>query len=137
MFCPGRNKFIFFVWVRGFLLYLGNGCIVLQGKLHHLFVQMMKYAMAVIASERTYLMEFSVDARRRILSVSFLERNELVCMPIGLCGGDVPLSISFVLQTSQLLSDFERDATIVSCGASNVDFIKVLDKSRGRKAGIQ
>ena len=34
---------------------------------------------------------------------------------------------------SQLLSASSGDATIICCGGSSADFVKVLDKSPGRK----
>ena len=38
---------------------------------------------------------------------------------------------------SLLLSGTTGDATIICCGVSNADFVKVLDKSPGQKAGVQ
>ena len=38
---------------------------------------------------------------------------------------------------SRLLSAISGDATIICCGGSRADFVKVLDKSPGRKAGVQ
>ena len=81
-------------------------------------------------------LEFVFDTRRRILSVSFWEAKKLVCMPVAFCGRDVPLSRSFVMLTSQLLSVVGGDATIICCGGSNVDFIKALNKSCCRRAEL-
>ena len=47
------------------------------------------------------------------------------------------LSRSFEEFTAQLLNVIGNEATISCCGGSNVDFIKELDKSPGRKAGNQ
>ena len=38
---------------------------------------------------------------------------------------------------SRLLSAISGDATSICCGGLNADFVKVLDKSLGRKAGVQ
>ena len=38
---------------------------------------------------------------------------------------------------SRLLSAISGDATIICCGGSSADFVKVLDKNPGRKAGVQ
>ena len=65
----------------------------------------MKHVMDVIAREGAYSLEFSVDARCRILSVSFWGGTQLVCMPIAFCGRDMPLSRSFVVHTSQMLGN--------------------------------
>ena len=96
----------------------------------------MKHVMCVIAREGAFWLEFSVDSRCRILSVSFWEGKQLVCMPIALCGRDMPLSRKFVAVTSQLLNVIGGEATINCCGGSNVDFIKTLDKSPGREVGM-
>ena len=97
----------------------------------------MKHVMCVIARERANSLEFFVESRRRILSVSFWERKQFVCMQIAFCGIDVLLSRSFVELTSQLLTVNGGEATIICCGGSNVDFINALVKRRGWKAGIQ
>ena len=41
------------------------------------------------------------------------------------------------LWTEALLSAISGDATIICCGGSNANFVKVLNKSPGRKAGVQ
>ena len=110
---------------------------MLQGILNHLFMELMKHVMCVIAREGAYSMEFIVESRRRILSLTFWVGKQLVGMPIDFCGGGVPFSRGFVELTSQLLSVIGGEATIICCGGSNVDFIKALDKSPGRKTGIQ
>ena len=63
---------------------------------------LMKHVMAATAGEGVYSLEFSLHARRRILSVSYWEGKQLVCMPIVSCGRDVQLSKSFVVLTSRL-----------------------------------
>ena len=97
----------------------------------------MKHVICVIAREAAHSLEFFVEPRRRILSVSFWGRKQLICMQIAFCGNDVLLSRSFVELTSQLLNVNGGDATITCCGGSNVDFIKALEKSPGCKTGIQ
>ena len=49
-------------------------------------------------------------------------------MPVALCGRDVPLSKSFVVLTSQLLSAFGGDATIIFCMVANLGKKFLLEK---------
>ena len=58
-------------------------------------------------------------------------------MPILRCGGDVSPTKGYFELMSRLLSAIFGDATIICCGGSSADFVKVLDKSPGRKAGVQ
>ena len=60
-----------------------------------------------------------------------------MCMPMLHCGRDVPPTKSYFDLVSRLLSAISGDATIICCGGSNADFVKVLDKSPGQKAGVQ
>ena len=53
------------------------------------------------------------------------------------CGRDVPPAKSYVDLTSRLLSAISGDATFICCGGSSADFVKALDKSPGRKEGVQ
>ena len=85
--------------------------------------------------KETYL-EFSVELLRRIFSVSYWEGKQFLRMSVVFCDRDVPLSKSFVDLTSQFLSVFGGEAIFICCGGSNVDFIKALVKSPGRKVGI-
>ena len=100
-------------------------------------MQLLEHVALTIAPEGASSKEFSVASRRQILSVSFWEGIQLVRMPVAQCGKDVPLSKSFVELTSQLLSAISGDAKNKRCGGSNFDFVKALDKSPSRKAGIQ
>ena len=108
-----------------------------QGLLHHLFLELVKHVSSAIAREGTYSIEFFVGSRRRTLSLCFWEGKRLVCLPILHCGRDVPPTKSFIDLVSRLLSAISGDATIICCGGSSADFVKVLDKSPGRKAGVQ
>ena len=108
-----------------------------QGLLHHLFVELVKHVSSVIAREGAYSIEFSVGSHRRTLSVEFWEGKRFVCMPVLHCGRDVPPTKSYIDLVSRLLSVISGDAPITCCGGSNSDFVKVLDKSPGRKAGVQ
>ena len=92
---------------------------------------------SVIAREGAYSIEFSVGSHHRTLSVGFWEGKRFVCMPMLHCGRDVRPTKSYVDLVSRLLSALSGDATIICCGGSNADFVKVLDKSPGRKAGVQ
>ena len=94
---------------------------------------------SVIAREGAYSIEFSVGSHRRTLSVRFWEGNRFKCMPMPMlhCGRHVPPTKSYIDLVSRLLSAISGDATIICCGGSNADFVKVLDKSPGRKAGVQ
>ena len=58
-------------------------------------------------------------------------------MPILRCGRGVPPTKGYIDLMSRLLSANSGDATIISCGGSSVDFVKVWDKSPGRKAVVQ
>ena len=111
--------------------------VMFQGLLHHLFVELVKHVLSVIAREGAYSIEFSVGSHRRTLIVGFWEGKRFVCMPILHCGRDVPPTRSYFDLVSRLLSAVSGDATIICCGWSNADFVKVLDKSPGRKAGVQ
>ena len=110
--------------------------VMFQGLLHHLFVEFVKHVSSVIAREGAYSIEFSVGSHRRTLSVGFWEGKRFVCMPMLHCG-DVPPTKSYIDLVSRLLSAIPGAATIICCGGSNADFVKVLDKSPGRKVGVQ
>ena len=60
-----------------------------------------------------------------------------MCLPVLHCGRDVPPTKSYIDLVSRLLSAISGDATIICCGGSSADFVKVLEKSPGRKAGVQ
>ena len=105
--------------------------------LHHLFVELVKHVSAVIAREGALSIEFTVDSHRRTLSVGFWEGKRFVCMPMLYCRRDVPRTKSYIDLVSRLLSAICGDATIICCAGSNADFLKVLDKSPGRNAGVQ
>ena len=92
---------------------------------------------AVIAREGAYSIEFSVDSHRRTLSVGFWEGKRFVCMPMLHCGRGIPPAKSYVDLMSRLLSAISDDETIICCGGSSADFVKALDKSPDRKAGVQ
>ena len=111
--------------------------VMFPGLLHHLFVELVKHVLSVIAREGAYSIEFSMGSHRRTLSVGFWEGKRFVCMPMLHCGRDVPPTKSYIDLVSRLLSAISGDATIICCGDSNADFVKVLDKSPGRKAGVQ
>ena len=111
--------------------------VLFQGLLHHLFLELVKYVSSVIAREGANSIEFSVSSHRRTLSLCFSEGKRLVCLPILHCGRDVSPTKSCIDLVSRLLSAISGDATIICCGRANADFVKVLDKSPGRKAGVQ
>ena len=111
--------------------------VIIQGLLHHLFVDLVKHVSSVIAREGAYSIEFSVGSHRKTLSVGFWEGKRFMCMPMLHCGRDVPPTKSYIDLFSRLLSAISGDATIICCGGSNADFVKVLHKSPGRKAGVQ
>ena len=111
--------------------------VLFQGLLHHLFLELVKHVSSSIAREGAYSIEFSVSSHRRTLSLCFWEGKRLVCLPMLHCGRDVPPTKSYIDLVSRLLSAISGDATIICCGGSNADFVKVLDKSPGRKAGVQ
>ena len=92
---------------------------------------------SVIAREGAYSIKFFADSRRRTLSLCFWEGKRFLCLPMLHCGRDVPPTRSFIDLVSRLLSAISGDATIICCGGSSADFVKVLDKNPGRKAGVQ
>ena len=100
-------------------------------------MELVKHVSAVIAREGAYSIDFSVDSRRRTLSVGFWEGKQFVCMPVLHCGRDVPPVKSYVELMSRLLSAISGDAMIICCSGSSADFVKVLDKSPGRRTGVQ
>ena len=108
-----------------------------QGLLHHLFLELVKHVSSVIAREGAYSIEFFVDSRHRTLSLCYWEGKRFLCLPMLHCGRDVPPTKSYFDLVSRLLSAISGDATIICCGGSSADFVKVLDKSPGRKAGVQ
>ena len=111
--------------------------VMFQGLLHHLFVELVKHVSSVIAREGAYSIEFSVGSHRRTLSVGFWEGKRFVCMPMLHCERNVPPTKSYIDLVSRLLSAISGDATIICCGSSDADFVKILDKSPARKAGVQ
>ena len=111
--------------------------VMFQGLLHHLFLELVKHVSSVSAREGAYSIEFSVGSHRRTLSLGFVEGKRFVCLSMLPCGRDVPPTKSYIDLVSRLLSAFSGDATIICCGGSNADFVNVLDKSPGRKAGVQ
>ena len=111
--------------------------VMFQGLLHHLFVELVKHVSSVIAREGAYSVEFSVGSHRRTLSVGFWEGRRFLCLPMLHCGRDVPPTKSYIDLVSRLLSAISGDPTIICCGGSNADFVKVLDKSPGLKAVVQ
>ena len=92
---------------------------------------------SVIARDGAYSIEFFVDSRRRTLSLCFWEGKRFLCLPMLHCGRDVPPTKSYIDLVSRLMSAISGDATIICCGGSSADFVKVLDESPGRKAGVQ
>ena len=100
-------------------------------------MELVKQVSAAIAREGAYSIDFSVDSRRRTLIVRFWEGKQFVCMPIVHCGRDVPPTKSYIDLMSRLLSAIFGDAMIICCGGSSADFVKVLHRSPGRKAGAQ
>ena len=111
--------------------------VMFQGLLHHLFVELVKHVSSVIAREGAYSIEFSVGSHRRTLSVGFWEGKRLACMPMLHCGRDIPPTKSYIDLVSRLLSAISGDATIICCGGSNADFVKIPNKSPVRKAGVK
>ena len=111
--------------------------VIFQGLLHHLFLELVKHVSSVIAPEGAYSIEFSVGSHRRTLIVGFWEGKRFVCMCMLPCGREIPPTKSYSDLVSRLLSAISGDATIICCGGSNADFVKVLDKSPRRKAGVQ
>ena len=91
---------------------------------------------SVIARDGAYSIEFFVDSRRRTLSLCFWEGKRFLCLPMLHCGRDVAPTKSYIDLVSRLLSAISGDATIICCGGSSADFVKVLDKSPGRKVGV-
>ena len=108
-----------------------------QGLLHHLFVEPVQHVSSVIARDGAYSIEFSAGSHRRTLSVGFWKGKRFVCLPMLLCGKDVPPTKSYFDLVSRLISAVSGDATIICCGGSNADFVKVMHKSLGRKVGVQ
>ena len=108
-----------------------------QGLLHHLFLELVKHVSSVIAREGAYSIELFVDSRRRTLSLCFWEGKRFLCLPMLHCGRDVPPTKSYIDLVSRLLSAISGDATIICCGGSSAEFVKVLDKSPDRKVGVQ
>ena len=105
--------------------------------LHHLFVQLVKQLSAVIAREVAFSVEFAVDSQSRTFSIGFWEGKQFVCLLIVLCGRYVSRTKGYFALMTRLLSAISSDATVIFCGGSDADFVKVLDKKLGRKAGLQ
>ena len=102
--------------------------VMFQGLLHHLFVELVKHVSSVIAREGAYSIAFCEGSHRRTLSGGFWEGKRFVCMPMLHCGRDIPPTKIYFDLVSRLLSAISGDATIICCGGSNADFVKVLDK---------
>ena len=139
--CPEVRKFcirhegVGWKFVGGYFGFLV--VVMFQGLLHHLFVELVNHESSVIAREGEYSIEFLVGSHRRTLSVGFWEGKRFLSMPMLHCGRDVPPTKSYIDLVSRLLSAISGDATIICCGGSNADFVKLLDKNPGRKAGVQ
>ena len=58
-------------------------------------------------------------------------------MPIVHCGRVVSPTKVYIDLMSRLLSAVSSNATIICCGGSSADFVKVLDKSPARKVVAQ
>ena len=97
----------------------------------------MKNESSVISLEEAYSIEFTVDWHRRTLSIWFWEGRRFVCMLILHCRRDVAPTKGYMDLMSRLLSAISSDTTIICCGESSASFVKVFDKSLGRKAGVQ
>ena len=82
-------------------------------------------------------LSFSAGSRHRTLCVGFWEGKQFASMPMLQCWTDAPPTKGYIDLMSRLLSAICGDATIICCGGSNADFVKVLNKSPGRKAGVQ
>ena len=102
-----------------------------------MFVELVKHVSAVIAGEGAYWIEFAVNLRHRTLSIGLWEGNHFVCMPVVHCGRDVPSTKGYIDLMSRLLSAISGNVTVICCGGSSADFVKVSDKSPGRKASVQ
>ena len=100
-------------------------------------MELVKHISANIACEGAYSIEFAVDSHRRTLSIGFREGKQFVCMPVVHCGRDVSPTKSYIDLMWRLLSAISGDAMIICCGGSSANFVKVLDKSPGPKAGVQ
>ena len=92
---------------------------------------------AVNARGRACSIEFAVESHRRTWSIGFWEVKQFVCMPIVPCERDVSPTKGYIDIISRLLSAISGDATIICCGGSSVEFVKVLDKSPGQEAVVQ
>ena len=100
-------------------------------------MQLVKHMSAVFAREGAFSIEIAVDSQRRPLSFGFWEDKQFVCMPIVHCARVVSTTKCYNDLMSRLLSAISNDATIICCGDSSAEFVKVLDKNPGRKAGVQ
>ena len=80
---------------------------------------------------------FLLHSRQRTLSIGFWEGKPIVCMTIIHCGRDGSRAKSYVDLTSRLVSAVFGVATFNSCGGATEVFLKALDRSSGRKAGVQ
>ena len=100
-------------------------------------MQLVKHVSSVIACEGAYSIEFAVDSHRRTLSIGFSEGKQLMCMPIVHCGRGVSPTYVYIDLMSRLLSAISDDSTVICCVRSSADFVKVLDKNPGRRAGVQ
>ena len=58
-------------------------------------------------------------------------------MPIAHCGRDVSPTKGYIDLISRLLKAISHDAADYCCDRSRANFVKVLDKNRDRKAGVQ
>ena len=57
-------------------------------------------------------------------------------MPIVHCGRDVSLTKGYLNLMSRLLGAISDNATVICCGGSSADFVKVLNEKSGRKSGV-
>ena len=100
-------------------------------------MELVKHVSATTSREGAFSIEFAVDSPCRTLSIGFQVSKQFVCMLVVHCGRDVSPTKSYNDLMSRLLSATSGNAMIICCGGSSADFVKVLDKSPGRKAGVQ
>ena len=78
-----------------------------------------------------------MDSHRRTMSIGFRDGKQFGCMPIVHSRRDVSPTKGYIDLMSRLLSAIFGDATISCCRGSIANFVKILDKNPGRKAGVQ
>ena len=91
---------------------------------------------AAIAREGAYSSELAVDLQHQTMSFGFWEGKQFLGRSNVHCIRSISPAKSYINMTSRLLSAVSGDATVFCCDGSSTHFLKVFNRSPGRKAAV-